>query len=70
MTALFVKTFLCWLRDDSADFQRTRNRLDRNLHWLETAARVIPGGRFGGDATRAQRGSSDDAVPGDDTGGG
>lgn len=52
MTALFIKTFLCWLRDDSPGMQRTRRRLDRNLYCLETAGRVIPGGRFGGDADR------------------
>lgn len=55
MTALFVKTFLCWLRDDSAGFRRTRDRLDRDLHCLETAARWMPGGRFGGDARSAPR---------------
>lgn len=67
MTALFVKTFLCWLRDDSADFQRTRDRLDRNLHCLETAARIIPGGRFGGDVARSRPGPDNNAVPGGET---
>lgn len=67
MTALFIKTFLCWLRDDSAGFQRTRDRLDRNLHCLETAARVIPGGRFGGDATRPSPDPAHDAVQGNET---
>lgn len=66
MTALFVKTFLGWLRDDSADFQRTRNRLDRNLHCLETAARTIPGGRFSGGALRSRpEPGSDDAPAGE-----
>ncbi|MDZ7839551.1 MAG: TetR/AcrR family transcriptional regulator [Gammaproteobacteria bacterium] len=55
MTALFVKTFLCWLGDDSEDFSRTRRRLDRNLYWLESAARLTPGGRFGGDASPARQ---------------
>lgn len=65
MTALFVKTFLCWLRDDSERFQRTRSRLDRNLHCLETAARMIPGGRFSGETPRPEPGS--DAAPAGET---
>lgn len=53
MTALFVKTFLRWLRDESPEFEHTRKRLDRDLHLLETVARWTPGGRFGGDSTPA-----------------
>lgn len=75
MTALFVKTFFCWLRDDSADFQRTRDRLDRDLHALETMARWVPGGRFGGEVDDATGDPSDgpdnagaDAPNGGDTG--
>ncbi|MEX2496214.1 MAG: TetR/AcrR family transcriptional regulator [Woeseia sp.] len=47
MTALFVRTFLGWLNDDSGNFQRSRNRLERDLLWLELAASWIPGGRSG-----------------------
>lgn len=42
MTALFVATFVSWLRDDSPGFQRTQDRLDRRLRWMEAAARWIP----------------------------
>lgn len=42
LTALFVATFVGWLRDDSDDFQRTRDRVDRNLRRMEAAARWIP----------------------------
>jgi len=48
MTALFVKVFLCWLRDRPPEFTRTRRWLDRGLEVLETAGRLVPGGRFGG----------------------
>ncbi len=51
LTALFVKTFLHWLDDDSPDQERTRRRLDRGLAVLEATARFIPGGRFSGDTT-------------------
>lgn len=53
MTALFVKTFLYWLRDDSPQFHNTRRWLDRGLDVLEAAARLVPGGRFGGEETAA-----------------
>lgn len=53
MTALFVKTFLYWLRDDSPQFRNTRRWLDRGLDVLETGARLVPGGRFGGEETAA-----------------
>lgn len=67
MTALFVKTFLCWLGDESEDFSRTRRRLDRNLYWLESAARLTPGGRFGGDTHPARRNSPPKPAPDDGT---
>lgn len=53
MTALFVRTFLGWLRDESAAMQRTRERLDRDLRLLEAVARRVPGGRFGGEPVSA-----------------
>lgn len=52
MTALFVKTFLCWLREETLGLQRTRERLDRDLRCLEIPARLIPGRRFGGEVRR------------------
>ena len=61
MTALFVKTFLGWLRDESTGLQRTRERLDRDLHVLETIARRVPGGRFGGEIAGAADDRSDAA---------
>lgn len=64
MTALFVKIFFCWLRDDSAQFRNTRRWLDRGLDMLEAAARLAPGGRFSGDEEPA--GGSDEQQP--DTG--
>lgn len=75
MTAVFVKTFVGWLRDDSTGFQRTRERLDRDLHALDAIARRVPGGRFGGelaDATGGRTDSADDdgdapPAPGDAT---
>ncbi len=67
MTALFVKTFLCWLGDDSEHFSRTRRRLDRNLHWLASAARLAPGGRFGGEASPVRRSSPPKPAPDDGT---
>lgn len=51
MTALFIKTFLCWLRP-SPGLRPVRERLDRDLRCLEIPARLLPGRRFGG-ATRA-----------------
>lgn len=53
MTALFVKVFLCWLYDRPPGFTRSHRWLDRGLDVLETAARLVPGGRFGGDAARS-----------------
>lgn len=49
MTALFVKIFLRWLRDQPPEFAATHRWLDRGLDVLETAGRLVPGGRFGGD---------------------
>jgi len=65
MTALFVKTFLCWLRDDAPDFQQTRERLARDLDCLEMAARWLPGGRFGGEAAPDRRPVGGDGAPGE-----
>jgi hypothetical protein len=65
MTALFVKTFLCWLRDDSPDFQQTRERLARDLDCLEMAARWLPGGRFGGEAAPDRRPAGGGGAPGE-----
>lgn len=45
LTAFFTKTFAAWLRDNSTDFHRTRQRLERDLDWLDMAARLLPGGR-------------------------
>lgn len=53
MTALFVKTFLYWLRDESPQFRNTQRWLDRGLDVLETVARLVPGGRFGGEEATA-----------------
>jgi ubiquinone biosynthesis protein COQ9 len=61
MTALFVRTFLGWLRDRSPGFQRTRERLDRHLHCMETGARWLPGGRFSGGSTPRQEETEPDA---------
>ena len=71
MTALFVRIFLGWLRDDSADFQVTRRRLDQGLYVLETLGRWVPGGQFGGEgpvatASGASSGNEDEADAGDD----
>lgn len=55
LTALFVKTFLYWLRDESPEFRSTQRWLDRGLDVLETAARLVPGGRFGGEEAFAER---------------
>lgn len=54
MTALFVKIFLYWLRDESPGSHATERWLDRGLDVLETAARLVPGGRFGGEESRAE----------------
>ena len=59
MTAVFVKTFISWLRDDSAGCRRTRERLDRDLHVLETIARRVPGGRFSGEIAAAPDGRAE-----------
>lgn len=63
MTALFIKTFLYWLRDESPQFRNTRRWLDRGLDVLETAARLVPGGRFGGEeaVTAGEAGEQPDA---------
>ncbi len=53
LTTLFLKIFLYWLRDESPQFRNTRRWLDRGLDVLETAARLVPGGRFGGEETAA-----------------
>lgn len=45
LTALFVKTFGCWLGDASPGQRRTRQRLDRDLRCLEVPARLLPGRR-------------------------
>lgn len=55
MTALFVKVFLCWLYDHPPGFTRSHRWLDRGLDVLETAARLVPGGRFGGETAGADR---------------
>lgn len=55
LTALFVKVFLFWLRDRPPEFADSHRWLDRGLDVLETLARVVPGGRFGG--TTADAGS-------------
>jgi len=54
LTALFVRTFGGWLGDDSSAQARTRDRLDRRLAWLESAAGAVPGGRFSGDDAERQ----------------
>lgn len=55
LTALFVKTFLHWLRDGSPGQARTRTWLDRGLGCLEAVAPLIPDGRFSGDPAPGQR---------------
>lgn len=50
LTALFLRTFACWLWDDSPDAAATRARLHRELRWLEWVAARVPGGRFSGGA--------------------
>lgn len=53
LTALFVKTFVYWLRDHSAGQARTRSWLNRGLTALEAAAPLIPGGQFSGEGGQA-----------------
>jgi len=45
LTALFVKTFTCWLLDPGDGFARTRERLERDLRCLQRAARLLSGER-------------------------
>ena len=49
LTALFVKTFLYWLRDDSPGQESTRRWLNRGLTMLEGVGNNVPGGRFSGE---------------------
>ena len=47
LTGIFLSTFSYWLRDDSANFERTRKALDRKLRRAErlasTLGRLLPG---------------------------
>lgn len=43
LTAIWLATFTCWLGDDSADAERTRRFLDRQLALAERAAQALPG---------------------------
>lgn len=65
MTALFVRTFLGWLRDESTGTRRTRERLERDLRFIEAVARRVPGGRFSG---QPLEGSGDPAGAADQAG--
>ena len=64
LTALFVKTFMCWLRDHSEHFKRTRERLDRDLHCMERATRWLPGTRFAAGAAHERDPPRRDPAPG------
>ena len=57
LTALFVRIFISWLRDDSPEQERTRARLERALRALAAAAPLIPGGRGGADTQYDRPGS-------------
>ena len=43
LTGIYLTTFLCWLRDDSAGSAQTRNLLDFLLGKAEFLARRVPG---------------------------
>jgi ubiquinone biosynthesis protein COQ9 len=43
LTAIYLATFLYWMRDDSAESARTASFLDRLLARAERAARCLPG---------------------------
>lgn len=49
LTALFVKTFLYWLHDDSPGQENTRKWLNRGLTLLEGVGNNVPGGHFSGE---------------------
>lgn len=61
LTALFLRTFACWLWDDSPDAGATHARLARELRWLEAIAARVPGGRFSGDGGTASGSGEADA---------
>lgn len=51
LTAIYLATFFCWMRDESENAARTSKFLDRLLERAGSVARFLPG--FSGTGTRA-----------------